>query len=292
MSASDSFLTLLQKIAPSEAQRQKVATHRDTIATRLRSQFSMYKQFAIGSFSRGTDLAGQSDVDLFAVFSRDEITWGNSTKSSHTMLDNVRVALEGRLPYTSVRRDMHAIVVSFSSGVEVDVVPAYFAGMTSDGKFATYGMPDGAGGWMRASPDAHAAYISNADARASGKLRGTARIMKYWRSCRSPSIPISSFHIEMLLAQEGICSGIKTYSTCFTELLMKLAARECAALRDPLGITGYIPAVNAPSMTQRAIDSVRNSRDHAKAAENNDYYGGTQEARRQWDIVFNGGFPR
>jgi hypothetical protein len=153
-------------------------------------------------------------------------------------------------------------------------------------------MPDGDGGWMKASPDAHRAYINEADTQAVGKLRGTARIMKYWRSCRSPMIPLSSFHIEMVLAQERICTGAKSYASCFTELLMKLAARECSALHDPLGIAGNIPAVKVPSLHQRTTDAVRSSRDHAKSAQDNDYWGSTAEARRQWDIVFNGSFPR
>jgi hypothetical protein len=269
-----------------------VETHRDAISSRLGSQFDLYRLLTIGSFVRGTDIAGQSDVDLFAVFKKDEITWGGSVKSSTTMLDNVRAALVGRFPNSSIERDVHAIVVKFSSGVTVDVVPAYFAGMTTDSRFPTYAMPDGSDGWMRVSPDAHRAYINEADTQSVGKLRGTARILKYWRSCRSPMIPLSSFHIEMVLAQERICTGAKSYASCFTELLMKLAARECSALHDPLGIAGNIPAVKVPSLHQRTTDAVRSSRDHAKSAQDNDYWGGTAEARRQWDIVFNGSFPR
>jgi hypothetical protein len=291
MPAADSFHTILERINSSELQRERVATHRDTIATRLKSQFSFYKMLTIGSYARGTDIAGESDVDLFAVFTKEEVTWGGSVKSSHTVLDNVRSALEGRLPNTQIGRDIHAIVVRFATGVQVDVVPAYFAGMTSDKRFPTYGMPDGAGGWMRVSPDAHANYIAQADAQSVGKLRGTARIMKYWRAQRAPAIPLSSFHIEMILAQDGICAGVKTYATCFTELLMKLAARNCNALRDPLGIAGNIPAVKSPSMEQRTLDSICHCRDHAKEAERSDYWGGIAEARRQWGIVFNGAFP-
>lgn len=291
MSAAESFHTIITRIAPSDAQRVRVATHRDTIAARLRDQFSFYKLLTIGSYERGTDIAGESDVDLFAVFRRDEVTWGGSLKSSTTVLDNVRRTLEGRYPGTTIYRDIHAIVVKFTSGVQVDVVPAFFEGMSAGGRFPTYGMPDGAGGWMRVSPDAHRAYIEEADRVAGGKLRNTARLMKYWRSRRPSGVSMSSFHIEMVLAQEGICAGVKTYAACFTELLMKLAARNCGALRDPLGIAGNIPAVKVPSLHERTVSSIANSRDHAKEAQSQDVWGTTAEARRQWDIVFNGGFP-
>lgn len=291
MSASDSFHTILTRIAPSDIQRQRVATHRDTIAARLRDQFSFYKLLTIGSYERGTDIAGESDIDLFAVFRRDEVTWGGSLKSSTTVLDNVRRALEGRYPGTTIYRDVHAIVVQFSSGVQIDVVPAFFDGMSANGRFPTYGMPDGIGGWMRVSPDAHRAYIETADGTSGGKLRGTARLMKYWRSRRPSGVSLSSFHIEMVLAQEGICIGVKSYADCFAELLMKLAARNCGALRDPLGIAGNIPAIKVPSLLDRTVDSIANSRNHAKNAQSLDVRGSTADARSQWGIVFNGGFP-
>jgi hypothetical protein len=247
---------------------------------------------SIGSFDRGTDIAGESDVDLFAVFSKEEVMWGDRVKSSTTMLDNLREALEGRLPNTRIRRDVHAIVVMFSTGVQVDVVPAYFAGMNSQYRAPLYAMPDGFGGWMRVCPDAHKSYIQDADTSASGKLRGTARIMKYWRSCRTPATPISSFHIEMILAQEGICAGVKTYAQCFTELLMKLATRNCNGLRDPLGIAGNIPAVKTSAAQARTLANICHARDYAKSAQSNDVWGSTVEARRLWNIAFNGYFPR
>lgn len=291
MSASDSFHTILARIAPSDAQRQRVATHRDTIAARLRDQFAFYKLLTIGSYERGTDIAGESDVDLFAVFRRDEVTWGGSLKSSTTVLDNVRRALEGRYPGTTIYRDVHAIVVRFASGVQVDVVPAFFDGMTPNGRFPTYGMPDGSGNWMRVSPDAHRAYIEAADAAGGGKLRSTARLMKHWRARRPSGVSLSSFHIEMVLAQEGICTGVKSYASCLTELLMKLAARNCSALRDPLGIAGNIPAVKVPSLLGRTVDSIVHSRNHAKNAQDLDQWGSTADSRKQWEIVFNGPFP-
>lgn len=65
---------------------------------------------------------------------------------------------------------------------------------------------------MRVSPDAHAAYIAQADTRAARKLCGTARILKYWRACRAP---LSLFHIEMLLAQEDIYDGRSRHPLVF-----------------------------------------------------------------------------
>jgi len=81
----------------------------------------------------------------------------------------------------------------------VDVVPAIFGGWSNQNT-PIYWMPNGEGWWMNSSPPAHNTYIKKAEERSGGKLKRTAKLIKYWRECRDPKIPISSFHIEMLLA--------------------------------------------------------------------------------------------
>ena len=56
-----------------------------------------------------------------------------------------------------------------------------------------------------------------------GELRAVAQLFKFWRGCRNATVPISSFHIEMVLASEGVCTGVKSYAECITELLQKMA---------------------------------------------------------------------
>ena len=91
----------------------------------------------------------------------------------------------------------------------------------------------------------------------------------------------------MLLAANGVCEGIKSYAACMTETFQLLAQRECQALRDPLGIAGNIFATR--SSQQRETNHLLP--DHAKAAVRAEQYGNVSEAKRQWDIVFNGHFP-
>jgi hypothetical protein len=105
-------------------------------------------------------------------------------------------------------------------------------------------------------------------------------------------VPLTTFHIEMILASEDICIGVKSYAACVTETLQLLAQRECRALQDPVGVAGYIPAVKTEAQRGSALTSVRYSRDHAKDACWHDYSGNTNEAWRQWDIVFNYTFPK
>jgi hypothetical protein len=285
------FGKLVNRLQPSENEKALAQQHLYTIKNRLTATFNIRRFLTGGSFSRGTFIRGGSDVDPFAVISKKDVTWGNSLVSSETALNNIRAEVLKRYPNTPVERDIQAVVVPFSQGASVDVVPAVFDRML-DGKLPLYLIPDGDGGWMPTCPELYASCIRQADARSGGKLKRVAQLLKYWRECRSPRVPLSSFHIKMILASENICTGVKSYAACVTETLQLLAQRECRALQDPVGVAGHIPAVKTEAQRESALASVRYSRDHAKDACWYDYSGNSDEAWRQWDIVFNHAFPK
>ena len=260
--------------------------HFATIKTRLETVFTVKKFFAAGSFSRDTFIRGRSDVDVFAQITLDEIRRGDKRISSYTMLDNFRREIAARLPYTKVGRDVHAIVVQFSD-MDIDVVPAAWGVFSKEYKRPLYYIPDGNGDWMLTNPEIHNGYIADANQQSRGKLRAVAQLFKYWRVCRDPAIPISSFHIEMVLASEGICTGVKSYAECMTELLQKMAERDCAGILDPYRISGNIAATKSEAQRATALASVKSSRDHAKAALVAERNGRMNDALQQWNYVFN-----
>jgi len=290
MTISESFSLLISRIQPTENELEAARQHISTIKTRLETEFAVSSCRTIGSFARNTSIRGFSDTDLLAVFRKTAFTWGGGIISSETALENVRQALAERYPHSDVYRDGIAIAVSFSDGRHVDVVPGMFERMHKD-KWPVYSIPDNEGGWMETCPTLYDAYIEQANTESGGKLRYVAQLMKFWRECRDPRIPLSSFHIEMVLASEEVCKGVKRYSDCVLGNFRSLAGRDCRAIRDPFQIAGNIPAVKTPSQRERLLASVTYSRDHAATAvyaENND---DIDEARRQWDIVFNNNFP-
>ena len=290
MTISESFQLLIGRIQPLETELQAARQHLATIRTRLETEFEVSKCFPIGSFARGTSIRGFSDTDLLAVFRKTVFTWGDNLINSDTALEKVRVALAERYPNSNVYKDGIAIAVSFSDGRHVDVVPGVFDSMFKE-KWPVYLIPDGSGTWMQTSPSLYDAYLSDANTASGSKMIYVAQLMKFWRECREPRIPLSSFHIEMVLASEEVCKGVKSYSNCMLEILRSLSRRECRAMRDPYGIAGNIPAVKTASQRERALASVTNSRDHAESAVSADRRGDLNEARRQWDIVFNTKFP-
>ena len=289
MSISDSFLTLIDRIQPLQSELDAARQHRDTIQTRLETEFEVSSCRPIGSSARGTSIRGFSDTDLLAVFRKTVFTRADNLISSDTALEKVRVALAERYPASQVFKDGIAIAVSFSDGRHVDVVPSVFDSMYRE-KWPVYLIPDGLGGWMATSPALYDAYLAGANKESGGKLIYVARLMKFWRECRSPRVPLSSFHIEMVLASEDVCKGVKTYSECMLEILRSLARRECRAMRDPYDIAGNIPAVKTGIQRERSLASITSSRDHASSAVSAESWS-VPETRRQWNIVFNGRFP-
>jgi predicted nucleotidyltransferase len=290
MTINESFFELIRRVQPLDTELQAARQHLAAIRTRLETEFDVSKCFTIGSFARDTSIHGFSDTDLMAVFRKTVFTWGDSLINSDTALEKVRQALAERYPNSDVYKDGIAIAVSFSDGQHVDVVPGVFGSMYQE-KWPVYLIPDNVGGWMQTCPSLYDAYLAGANKESGSKLIYVAQLMKFWRECREPRIPLSSFHIEMVLAYEEVCKGVKSYADCILEILRSVARRECRAMRDPYGIAGNIPAVKTASQRERALASVTNSRNHAESAVNADGRGDIQEARRQWDIVFNGSFP-
>jgi predicted nucleotidyltransferase len=290
MTINESFFELIRRIQPTESELQAARQHLATIRTRLETEFEVSKCLPIGSFARGTSIRGFSDSDLLAVFRKAVFTWGDNLINSETGLDKVKQALVERYPNSDVYKDGIAIAVSFTDGRQVDVVPGIFGSMYRE-KWPVYLIPDSAGGWMQTCPSLYDAYLSGANKESGSKLIYVAELVKFWRECREPRIPLSSFHIEMVLAYEEVCKGVKSYASCVLEIFRSIARRECRAMRDPYQIAGNIPAVKTSSQREWSLASVINSRNHAQSAVEAEQSNDINEARRQWDIVFNGSFP-
>lgn len=290
MAVSDRFRTLIERIEPSTTTQQLFESHRSSVASHLKTEFSANKVLLIGSHARGTAVGNISDIDLLLVLSRSEVTRCGVRVSSDTTLKNVRQRLQERYGQTHIGKDGQAVVVGFSDGKHpVDVVPGVYFG-PGHNNYPVYDIPDGSGGWMRTSPQVHNRYIADANQRSGYKLQRVARLLKFWRACRSSSL--NSFHTELTLAESGVCTVPKSYAECLTDALTGLFQRDGRALRDPMGVSGLVQSTSTEAKRRQLVASLRDSAAHARKALKNDGYGSLPEAYRQWDIVFNGNFPK
>jgi hypothetical protein len=193
-----------------------------------------------------------------------------------------------------MRRDQQALVLRFSAGsFAVDVVPAFFEKMDqiNGHNYPVFSIPDGTGNWLPTSPEMHGRYFNEANEESISKLARTVQLLKFWRSSRVPSISLSSFHVELLLASEGLCVGPKSYAQCLAESFYLLAQRQCRPLRDPLRISGIIPATKTEAQRSDLLTSVTNACNRAFRALEAEANGKTHEAKRLWNFVFYSKFP-
>lgn len=286
---SANLLNLLRYIQPQPTELSRATSHAQTVRTRLTKNFEIRKFARFGSHQRGTAIRYHSDLDFIAVLSRKEARWGRSTVTSTTVLNRVRDDLIDRYTTTDIGRDKQAIVIGFSGGQSsMDVVPALFNSF-ADGR-PIYVIPDGAGGWRETSPERHDRYFATADLRSGTKLRRTIQFLKWWKHSRTPTVPISSFYMEVVLASQGAGVGVKSYSQCLYEAFKSLSIRAGQGIRDPLGISGVIASTDTAAKLNTLRNSLAYAEVHAAKAYNCERLGNPRGANDQWNIVFNGIF--
>jgi hypothetical protein len=285
-----SFTNILARVALNDADLSAFETHRSRVESSLHGSFDLSKVVRVGSYARGSAIRFRSDLDLFIVLRRRETEWGDQYVLPSTILNRLREALRGTFPQSSLGRDGQAVVVEFSDNRRIDVVPARFENALDNG-WPLYRIPSGADEWIATSPELHNKYIADGDARSGGKLKSVVRLLKYWRQCRNPELPLSAFHLELLLAKEGTCNGGRSLAACVADALILLERRACRALQDPCGVSGYIPAAATESKLERLLAAVGASAASARDALYYEAFGNLRETRRRWSAVFNNYFP-
>jgi predicted nucleotidyltransferase len=287
MNIADRFKHLIDQYSPTLSQIAGAEKNVNTIKATLRANLDVHSIIEIGSHARGTSIRYVSDVDLLCVLRRESVRWGKEYVSPETLLGRVKAVLTERLPNSGIRRDGSCIVASLQN-LKVDVVPAFYSHQHRV-NWPVYKIPGADGEWIETSPAYQAQFILDRNQAYGGKLRGLSILAKIWRHCRTPAIDLSSFHIEMLLAQFNVAGVGKSYPVAFCDLLELLAARDCKALRDPTGTHGPVRAAKSSTERDRTLRAVIHSAKHARLAVTaGSMLGKVEEARRQWRIVFNG----
>lgn len=110
----------------------------------------IYHTKYLGSYGRGTDIRGHSDVDLAAELPYAEYSKYNSYmwNGQSALLQAVRNSIRVTYPTTEVGGDGQVVVVQFSDGIKFEVVPVFI----SDDKSYTYPDSNNGGSWKVTNP--------------------------------------------------------------------------------------------------------------------------------------------
>jgi hypothetical protein len=281
----EGFRDFLARLTPSATESAAASTHRASIETRLKNDFGLLRFFRTGSFGNGTSISGYSDVDYFASLPHDQLT-----RSSNYNLTRVRNALDLRFPYTGVRVNCPAVQVPFGTTQSeiTEVVPAKFV-CKSDAGHYVYDIPDCSDGWMRASPEAHNAYVRQQDERLGRKVKPLIRFIKAWKYFRQ--VPISSFYLELRVAKYAEGESAIVYGIDVMCVLRRLYDNNLAAIQDPMGVSGYI----YPCTSDVKLGDARSKLSTAVGRAENAYAAEQafkiDDAFSSWRLLYNYEFP-
>lgn len=182
-----------------------------------------------------------------------------------------------------------AVVLPFgtSPSETTEVVPADY--VAEENNFSVYEIPDCDGGWMRASPDAHNAFVRQLDQRLGGKLKPLIRFVKAWKCYRQ--VPISSFYIELRVANFMRDDSSIIYDIDLNTVFRKLYDCGLTVMQDPMGISGHIPAAKSAARLADARSKLETAATRAEKARAAALRGATAEAFGWWRLLFDDNFP-
>lgn len=282
MTTRERVKQFMEEIRPGDAESESARRHRRSIEAAL-AKYGMRDVRLVGSFSRGTAVAGASDADYLAIVPRAR---ARRSDNSDTILNRVRRELAREFDETKVVRDGSAIRVDFTDG-SVDVVPAIYDGPAPDSGHPVYRIPDGTGGFIKTSPDTHAKFVRDANERSQGRLLPLARGIKQWRDRTENRVPIRSLYVELALAREGLAvTPGRSYGEMLRDSFHALKTLDLRDLDDPSGVSDPIRACKTPSQRDAARAAIARACELSDRAVEAESSGREDEARQLWGRVF------
>ncbi len=199
MGTSSRFEKFLGNLNLTSSNLTDAQTKYDGVARKLHSHyygtaFDGSTRRLIGSYGKGTAVRPPRDVDLLFIMPNAEY-WrydGYVGNGQSQMLQDVRAVIQERYSTTEkIRGDGQVVVVPFSDGHSVEVLPAW---INKAGKYTIADTHSG-GSWKIAD---HAAEISNvdgADRQYNGNVRNLIKMLKAWQA--ECNVPIKSLTLEL-----------------------------------------------------------------------------------------------
>lgn len=142
---------------------------------------------------------------------------------------------------------------------------------------------------MKASPDAHNAYVRYVNDKRGGKVKPLIRFVKAWRYFRY--VPISSFYLELRIAKYAHSEEAIIYDIDVKRVLRSLYDGKLAAMQDPMGVSGYIPACKTDAFRADALSKLATAVIRAEKAVEASSRGDILGAFDWWRLLYDNKFP-
>lgn len=133
----------------------------------------------LGSYGRGTDIRGHSDIDLAAELPYEVYAKYNAYiwNGQSALLQAVRNSIKITYPSTEVGGDGQVVVVQFADGIKFEVLPVFI----NKDKSYTYPDSNNEGTWKKTTPLPEIQAINNANILYNKKVKHLARMARAWK---------------------------------------------------------------------------------------------------------------
>lgn len=273
------------RLTPTSTEVTYASSHRQSLESCLKANFGMTRFARIGSFGNGTSITGHSDTDYIAVCPGEKLP-----DNSGNALTKVRDVLDYRYTDTDVKVRTPAARLEFgtTAAQKTEIVPAYYM-RTYEG-YKVYGIADGEGGWMNASPDAHNDFVRDVNLKHSGQVKKLIRYVKAWKYFRD--VPISSFYLEMRTAKYADGESSIIYSIDVKNVLKNILNGGLARMQDPTGIGGYIYPCKTKLKHEDALSKLETAVIRAEKAREAEESGRVVDAFDWWNKLYYYEYPK
>lgn len=207
---------------------EAIDRHKTEIMNKLKDEYEVEVIRFGGSHARSTDVEGLSDVDMLATLGDFE-----DEKSSNQVIADFASALKTRFPKTEIFTGKMSVIVRFSDGVEMQILPAF---RYQDG----HQIPDPNGkGWIKTFPNRFAQELTSVNQKQSGQVIPIIKLTK--SICSANNIDVKSYHLEnMALKAFEYYPGDKTLPRMLKHFVNKAKSLCLQPIPDRSGQSKYV----------------------------------------------------
>jgi Second Messenger Oligonucleotide or Dinucleotide Synthetase domain len=146
----------------------------------------------LGSYGRGTDIKGHSDVDLAAILPVQLYLKYSAYKwnGQSALIQAVKNSISTTYSSTEIGGDGQVVVVKFSDGIRFEVLPSF---KNTDGSL-TYPDSNNGGSWKKTNPIPEIEAIYYANNLYKKKVKHLARMGRAWK--QKNNVPIKGLLID------------------------------------------------------------------------------------------------
>jgi len=213
---------------------QALNRHKQEIFQALKSAFEEADRLhGGGSYSQNTYVDGISDIDMLFVldaFSSSKIA---NKESSKAVLADMEKRLRQRFPTTDIKSGRMAVTLTFSDGLELQVLPAfrYHSG---------FRVPDYRGSrWVEAHPDVFKRLLQQRNKEMGGQLVPCIKLAK--QICDNQGVEVKSYHLSnMAVKAFEHYTGTKSREDMLRHFFNKAKELTATRMRDVTGQGAYV----------------------------------------------------